>query len=153
MSTLYEKINSDLKNAMKTKSEAELSVLRMLATAVRNKKIMEYGASGQDLSDDEVIPIIKTEVKKRNESIRLFKEGGRDDLAQNEESELEYLERYLPEQMTVEKVEEVVNEVIKEMGEISQSDFGKVMGQVMTKLKGQADGNVVSAAVKKVLSK
>ena len=149
--SLLNTINEDLKTAMKAKAEMDLAVLRMLISSIKNKKIELK--KQEDLNDDEVVAVIKSEVKKRKDSIESYKAGNRDDLAQNEEAEIEVLKKYLPEEMSEDAVQEVVKEVISSMGEVTMQDFGKVMGASMAKLKNQADGSVVQKVVKEELTK
>ncbi len=149
--SIQEKIKQDLKSAMQEKAEFKLSVLRMLVSAIRNKEISERKGGEAELSDDQVIAVIKSEVKKRKDSAQTYKQGGRDDLAEKEEKEIEILEVYLPEQMSEEEIEKTIKETLAS-SEFGPSDFGKAMGAVMPKLKGQADGGVVSAILKKVLN-
>lgn len=147
---LLETINSDLKNAMRAKSTTELSVLRMLITAVKNKMI-ELKLS--EMNDEKVLEVIKSEVKKRKDSIKAYIDGGRQDLVDIEEAEIKVLSKYLPEQMSEEDLEAKVKAVVGSVEGASMQDFGKIMGQVMGALKGQADGDRVSAVVKKLLAK
>lgn len=146
---LFDKINEDLKQAMRDRDAFRLSVLRMLVAALKNKKI----EMGQDteMSDDLILSVLKSEVKKRRDSIVSYLEGKREDLAQKEKSEVEILEKYMPEMMSEEEIEKIVKEVIASVGATGPADFGKVMGAAMGKTKGQADGNVVSKVVKKSL--
>ena len=95
--------------------------------------------------------VLKSEVKKRRDSITAYTEGNRKDLADHEKKEIEILDKYLPEVMSEEDVEKIVKDVISEQGEATMADFGKIMGLAMGKTKGQADGNVVSSMVKKLL--
>ena len=139
-----------MKEAMKTKSELKLSVLRMLKSAIKNKQI-EFKTQ-DDLKETQVIQVIKSEAKKRQDSIASYTDGGRQELADKEKQELEILSEYLPEQMSDEAVSAVVKKVVADLGEVGPADFGRVMGAAMKELKGQADGNMVSAAVKKVLN-
>ncbi len=147
---LFEEINNDLKQAMREKKALDLSVLRMLVSSLQNKKI----SLGKDaeLSDEIVTEVVKSEIKKRKDSILSYRDGGRDDLAEAEEKEISIIEKYMPEQMSQEELEKVVKEVIDSMGEVGPGDFGKVMGAVMGRVKGKADGTMVSGAVKQLLS-
>lgn len=144
---LYDQIQSDLKTAMLARDENKVSGLRMLISAIR------YSGNGRDdsFSDEEVISIIQKEVKKRKESAEAFKSGGRDDQAQKEEEEAKLLTAYLPAQLSDEDLLKIVEEVITETGATSMADMGKVIGMVVGKTKGQADGSRVSAMVKEKL--
>ena len=148
MDKLEKKIKEDLVIALKSKEELKMSVLRMLLADIKNLSIEKK----EDLNDDEVLTALKSAVKKRKDSIESYQAGGRDELARKEEDEIKILEEYLPEQMSEEEVIEIVKGVVNNMGEVSQADFGKVMGAAMSKLKGQADGNIVSKIVKENLS-
>jgi uncharacterized protein YqeY len=150
MSDLLTGINSDLKDAMRAKKELDLLVLRMLISSARNKLI---SLPGQDeLSEEEVLAVVVSEVKKRKDSITAYEEGGRQDLADKEKAEIEILKKYMPAQMSEEELEKIVRDVVSSVEGASMSDFGRIMGQAMSRTKGAADGNAVSAMVKKVLS-
>lgn len=149
MSELYTAINNDLKNAMREKNELTVSVLRMLIASLKNKLISLVGQS--ELSDDEVMAVVKSEVKKRKDSIEAYLQGGRNDLAEKEEAEIAILNKYLPAAMSEEELEKIVREVIATIPDASAAKFGQIIGQVMAKAKG-ADGSAVSAMVKKVLA-
>ena len=153
MTTLKEQINNDLKQAMRDKDELGLSVLRMLAAAIRNKEIMMRKGEDVSLTDQQTQEVAASEIKKRRDSVTEYKKGGRADLADKEKKEIAILEKYLPEQLNDEEIEKVVKEVVSVIGEVKQSDFGKVMGQAMARVKGKADGTKVGEAVKKVLTK
>ncbi|MDO8260375.1 MAG: GatB/YqeY domain-containing protein [Candidatus Magasanikbacteria bacterium] len=149
MSDLLTELNNDLKSAMREKNALNLSVLRMLLASLKNKII---SLTGQDkLSDDEIMAVIKSEVKKRKDSVVAYTEGGRQDLADQENAEIEILNKYLPVAMSDEELEKIVREVVSSIEGASMAKFGVIMGQVMAKAKG-ADGNAVSSMVKKVLA-
>ena len=149
MSDLFTELNNDLKSAMREKNALSLSVLRMLLASIKNKII---SLPGQDkLSDDEIMAVIKSEVKKRKDSVQAYSEGGRQDLVDKENAEIEILNKYLPVAMSEEELEKIVREVVASIEGASMAKFGVIMGQVMAKAKG-ADGNAVSAMVKKVLA-
>ena len=151
MLNLNNQILNDLKQAMIAKQELKLSVLRMLIAALKNKKI-SLGSGGKgDLSEEQIIEVISGEVKKRKDSIVFYKKGGRKELAEKEQEEIEILEKYLPEQMSEEELEKEIKKIIFSLGDVSVKDFGRVMGAVMPKFKGKADGNAVTAIVKKIL--
>ncbi len=149
MSSLVEKIQDDLKLAMKSKNSFDLSVLRMLITALKNKKIELVAKDGLD--DGQAVAVVKSEVKKRQDAAALYDQGGRAELAEKERAEIEVLKRYLPEQMDEQTIEKIVKEVVAGFGEAGPGDFGKVMGSAMAKLKGRADGKTVQDIVKRVL--
>jgi len=152
MSNTLEQIKADLKEAMRAKEELRLSVLRMMISALRNKEITLRKGEDVSLTDEQVLEVITSEVKKRKDSIKSYQDGGRDDLAENEKKEIEILSKYLPEQMTEEELEAVVDDVIKSKSENSTVAFGAIMGEVMSRVKGKADGSLVTTIVKKKLS-
>jgi hypothetical protein len=148
--SLREQINTDLIAAMKAKESVKVSVLRMLKSAIGAFEVS--GKEKVEATPEDVMTILKREVKKRKESIRQFKEGGRDDLAEKEQAELVILDVYMPEMMGEEQVRAVVEKVVNDMGATGPSDMGKVMGASMGALKGQADGGMVKQVVQSVLS-
>lgn len=141
------KIQSDLNQALKDKKKTEVSTLRLLLSEIHNQEI----AKQAELTKEDIIKVVQKEVKKRNESIEAYQKGKRDDLVAKEKQELEILNKYLPQQMSSQELEAIIQSVIKETGASSISDFGKVMGAVMGRVKGQANGKAVSESVKKVL--
>lgn len=149
MAKLLEQINQELKQAMKDKEAELLSVLRMLISAIRNKEISLRDKGAVELSDEQIIEVVASEVKKRKDSIEAYLQGERQDLADKESAEIKILEKYLPEQLGDEELEKIIKEIIAG----GATDFGKVMGQAMAKVKGKADGNRVGALVKKLLVK
>ncbi len=149
---LLDKINQDLKQAMKEKDARALSVLRMLISALNNEAIA-LKKKEEGLSEEEINRVLKREAKKRKDSIQQFIAGGRAELAEQEKEELKILNKYLPEEMSEGDIKKAVEEVISEMGEVSPSQFGQVMGKVMAKIKSQADGSMVSKVVKEMLNK
>jgi uncharacterized protein YqeY len=145
---IYEKINSELKEALKAKDEKKSGILRMIISALKNKEIEKKGA-GKDpvLAEEEVLDLIKKEAKKRKEAIVLYEQGGRPELAATEKAELEIIQTYLPAEMSREEIEKIVLE-IKNSG---VSEFNVLIKEAMARLKGQADGKLVSEIVKSVL--
>lgn len=148
--TLKEKILSDLKEAMKAGQAKRRDTLRLLDSAIKNSEI-EKKKRETGLSDEEVVEVIARAVKQRQDSIKQFEEGGRPELAENEKEELEILMPYLPEQLSPDEVVEIAKVVISESGAQGAADLGKVMGQIMSKVKGKADGNMVREIAKKIL--
>lgn len=145
---LQEQLLEDMKSAMKSGDQVKLDTLRMLRAQLKNATI----ALGEELSEQDVLSVLSKEAKKRKESIALYKEGGREDLAAKEENEHEIISSYLPEAMSEEAIAETIQNVIQETGAEGLRDMGKVMGQVMAKVKGRADGSQVQQLVKKMLS-
>ena len=141
-------INEHIKKAMIAKEKDKLSALR----AVKSAFIIEMTKDGSDSLDDDIAKKIITKlVKQRKESASIFTEQDREDLAKEEISQLEYLEVYLPEQMTVEEVRKVVKEVILQLEASSLKDMGKCMGLLMDRVDGKADGKLVSKLVREEL--
>ena len=150
---LKDKITKDIKDAMRSKNELRLSVLRMLSSAIHNREIEKRAKTGkeEELNEEEVVATIRSETKKRRDAIVEFEKGGRKEMAEKEVAELKILEEYLPQEIADEELEKVVKEVVAGLGEVTQKDFGRIMGEVMKKIKGQAAGDRVSAAIKKLL--
>jgi uncharacterized protein YqeY len=161
-----EKIAKDLKEALKGKKEVEISALRQLLAAILNKekekraklakkkeKIKEEElAKESQLTDDEVIIVISSEIKKRKEAISEFEKGERQDLVEKEKAELEILKRYLPEQLSEQELKKLAREIIERTGASSPKDMGKVMGQLIPQVRGRAEGAVISKIVKELLA-
>ena len=147
--SLQNTINDHIKQAMIAKEKDKLAALR----AVKAALIVEMTKDGADsVPDDVAEKIISKLVKQRKESASIFTEQGRDDLAKDEITELEYLEVYLPEQMSEDEVREIVKDVISKVGASSPADIGKCMGPLMGKLNGKADGRLISQLVREELS-
>lgn len=147
MPKLLEQINQDLKKAMIAKEAAILSALRMLVAALRNKEITLRQGERLELTDGQAEEVVSGEIKKRRDAVASYRQGGRDDLADKEADEIKILEKYLPEQMTDDELEKIIKEVMA----AGAADFGKVMGQVMARVKGKADGAKVGEMVKRML--
>lgn len=145
---LLQQIKENLKTAMKGKREIELSVLRLVSAAIKNEAINSK-KSEQDLSEEEVIKVLKKEAKKRKDAIDSYSKGGRNDLAQGEEKELEIINKYLPAEMGEVEIGQIVDEVLSTLTDIN---FGVVMKEVVSRLAGRADGKLVSRVVKDKLS-
>lgn len=148
---LLEKLIKDFNRVALEKNEIALSTLRLLRAALKNKEI-ELRPKKQKLTEEIILEVIKKEVKKRDESILAYRQAKRQDLVQKEEKEKEILKKYLPEGLSDDKIKEIIQKKIKEIGASSIADFGKVMGGVMKKVKGKADGSKVSQLVKESLS-
>lgn len=146
-----QQLQQNLKQSMLAKDELKTSVLRLLLSAINYYEIQKGGA-GYEATDEDVMAVTKKEVKQRRESIEQFKAGGRQDLVDKETKELEILQSYLPEKMSEEEIKTLVKQVITETGATSMADMGKVMGLFMPKVKGKADGSLVSKIVKEFLS-
>ena len=142
--SLKETLNNDIKSAMKTKDKETLAVLRMIKTAVQAAEIDKK----EELNAEEELTILAREAKQRRESLAEFVKAGCDELVAKTEAEIEIVERYLPKQLSVEEVKEVIATVAEKIGATTQKEFGKLMGAVMQELKGKADGNVIKEQVK-----
>jgi uncharacterized protein YqeY len=147
-----QKLQNELKQSMLAKNALKTSVLRMLLSAINYYEIQKGGA-GYQASEEDVLSVIQNQAKQRKDSIEQFKNAGRQELADKEQQELEILEAYLPAQMSEEEVRKLVNEAISQTKALTIGDIGKVMGVLMPKVKGKADGNLVSKFVKESLSK
>ena len=145
--SLKERIQEDWKNAMKAKDSFRASVLNMAKAAI----LYDEKANGQALDDEQIIAVISREVKKRKESIADFEKGNRQDLVDQTNKEIEILLEYLPQQLTEEEIAEIIKGAVDEVGANSIKDMGKVMAIVAPKVKGRADGKMVSEMVKKFL--
>ena len=142
--SLKEILNNDIKSAMKAKDKETLAVLRMIKTAVQAAEIDKK----EELNAEEELTILAREAKQRRESLAEFVKAGRDELVAKTEAEIEIVERYLPKQLSVEEVKEVIATVAEKIGATTQKEFGKLMGAVMQELKGKADGNVIKEQVR-----
>lgn len=144
---LKEQIDADLKAAMHAKDQVTLDTLRMLRARIKNEEI----AKGKDFADEEIVSVIGSEVKKRKDSVTAYTEGNRPELAAKEQAEIVVLQKYLPEQISEYEVKKIIEETLS--GQTFQaSDFGKAMALVMPKLKGRADGSLISKILKEKLS-
>lgn len=148
---LITQISDDLKTAMKAKDEATLSTLRMLKSALKNKQIDLYGAEAKELSDDEVLVVIKTQIKQLKDAAETFKTGGRADMAESSTGEIAVLETYLPAQLDDATVASTVKAALAAAGITSRADAGKAMGVAMKSVAGKADAGRVKAAVESIL--
>lgn len=160
------KIQNELQEAVKNREELKSSVLRLLLSAIFNKeKEKRYKLSKQkpefkekdlekesQLVNEEVIEVISSEIKKRKESILEFGKGEREDLVEKETKEKEILEKYLPEQLSEEGIKKLVKEAIERVEAKEPKDIGKVMAELMPKVKGRADGGLVSKIAKELLA-
>ncbi len=149
--TLEERIDSDLKEAMRAKDAVKLSVLRMLKSALKYSAIEKAGTNGK-LDDAEATQVIRRQVKQRQDSIESFEKGGRAELAEKEKAELTILGAYLPKAMAPEELAKIVRETIAEIGATSKAQMGAVMKSLQTKVAGRADGKSLSQEVQRQLS-
>jgi len=147
-SPLQQKLTDDLKQAMKGGDTLKRSVIRLLMAAIKNAEIAKQKA----LDDSDILGVIAKEIRQRKESIEAFKQGNRPELAANEEAEMAVLEAYMPAQMSRDEIVAEAQQVIKEVGAESIRDKGKVMPQLIAKLKGKADGREINEVVTELLS-
>lgn len=146
--SLLETLNDDIKVAMKSKDKEALAILRMIKTSIQNEQINK----GEDLSPDEELTLVSREMKQRKESLSEFQKAGRSDLVEQANLGISIVARYLPEQLSDEELKSIVAEAIASVDATSMKDFGKVMGVVMPKTKGKADGQKINALVKELIS-
>lgn len=149
--SLQSQIDEDLKNAMRMKDAARLSVLRLLKAALKNAAIEKVGADGE-LNDADAIAVIRKQVKQRQDSIESFEKGGRPDLAEKEKAEITVLSNYLPQVMSAKELQKIVAETIAEVGATSRGQMGAVMKALQPKIAGRADGKTLSTEVVRQLS-
>ncbi len=148
---LEQKIMTELKAAMIAKNEAALRSLRAVKAAILLAKTSE-GAGGE-LSEDDEMKLLQKLVKQRKDSLEIFQQQNREDLANKEEEEIAVIEKFLPKQLSVEEVKKELIKIISEVGASSPADMGKVMGAATKQLAGRADGKTISTLVKELLSK
>ncbi|ALS21305.1 MULTISPECIES: GatB/YqeY domain-containing protein [Paenibacillus] len=146
--SLSERLNDDMKLAMKSQDKFKLSVIRMVRAAIKNIEIDQR----KTLDDQEVLDVLNREIKQRKDSLQEFEKAGRDDLAENLKAEIAVLMEYMPQQLSDEEVKAIVQQTIQEVGASSKADMGKVMGALMPKVKGRADGKLVNQLVQQLLS-
>ncbi len=146
--SLLERLNFDMKQAMKNKEKDKLGVIRMIKAAIQNESIK----AGHDLSQEEELTVLSREVKQRKDSLHEFEKADREDLVEKIRTELKYVELYMPQQLSEEEVSEIVKQAIAEVGASSKAEMGKVMSVIMPKVKGKADGSLINKLVQQHLS-
>ncbi|KAA9007654.1 GatB/YqeY domain-containing protein [Paenibacillus spiritus] len=144
---LSERLNEDMKQAMKSKDKFRLSTIRMVRSTIKNLEI----DLKRTLDDSEVLDILSREIKQRKDALQEFEKAGRDELAASNKAEIEVIQEYLPQQLTEEEIKAIVQQTIQETGASSKSEMGKVMSALMPKVKGRADGKLVNQAVQQFL--
>jgi uncharacterized protein YqeY len=149
--TLQERIDSEMKDAMRAKDAAKLGVLRMLKSALKNVAI-EKGGANATLDDAESMQVIRKQVKQRQDSIESFEKGGRPELAAKEKEELAMLQEYLPQQLGADELQKIVRDTIAELNAATKAQMGAVMKSVQAKVAGRADGKTVSQEVQRQLA-
>jgi uncharacterized protein YqeY len=145
--TLSQRIESAMRDAMRARDERRTQTLRMAMAAAHNQRI----ARGRELTDEEVVDVVVRQVKQRRESIELYRAGGREDRAAEEEAEAAILAEFLPQQLSEDEVESLVRAAVAQTGASGPGDLGRVMGRVSPQTKGRADGRLVSDIARRVL--
>ena len=149
---LKERIDQDLKEAMKSGDKNRINTVRAIRAALLEKEVSIRVGGKAELNEEQELEVVMSLAKKRKDSIQQYEDAGRTDLADTEQEELAVIETYLPAQMSDAEVEAAVKEIIAQVGATSMKDMGKIMGTAMKKLKGKADGEKVQSIVKSVLS-
>ncbi|MCL4160085.1 UNVERIFIED_CONTAM: hypothetical protein GTU68_057700 [Idotea baltica] len=147
--SLKDKIGQDLKTAMKAKDQAALRGVRAIKAGLL---LMETDGSGEEITEEKEIKLLQKLVKQRQDSLTIYEEQGREDLAATEREEIEVISKYLPEQLSDDAIKTILQEVINTTGAVSMKDMGKVMGMAGQKIAGRADNKVVAGLVKELLS-
>ncbi len=145
--TLNDRMNEDMKAAMKAKDKFTLSVLRMLRSEIKNEEI----AKKEKLNDEAVVQVLSRELKKRKDAAEEYRKFHREDTAAELDKEAQIILSYLPEQLSEEEITEIVKKAVEKTGAQSKKDMGKVMGEIMPELKGRADGRLVNQIVQSFL--
>lgn len=145
---LKERLANDMVGALKGKNKLRLSVIRLLRAAIKNEEIKRK----KELTDPEVIQVLKRALKQRKEAIEAFKRGNREDLVQKEAAEADILKEYLPEPITPQEIAQIIDQVIEEVGARDLKDFGRVMKGIMEKAPGRVDGKIANQLVREILS-
>lgn len=146
--SLSDRLNEDMKQAMKSQDKFKLSVIRMVRSSIKNLEI----DLKRPLDDNEVLDVLSREIKQRKDSLQEFEKAGRDDLVESLKAELVILADYQPQQLTDEEVKTIVQQTIQQVGASSKADMGKVMTALMPQVKGRADGKLVNQLVQQLLS-
>lgn len=146
--SLNDRLNEDMKQAMKSQDKFRLSVIRMVRSSIKNIEIDQR----KTLDDQEVLDVLNREIKQRRDSLQEFEKAGRQDLVDQMKHELDILADYMPKQLSEDEVKAIVQQTIQEVGASSKADMGKVMGALMPKVKGLADGKLVNQIVQQTLA-
>ena len=147
---IFEKISKDYIQAMKARDSLRIGVLSYIKSVIKYREI-ENREKEKELTDDDVTDVTSKEVKKREEAIEMYRQGGREDFAHKEEEELKILKEYLPAQMPEEEIRSKIKEIIQKVGASSNKDFGRVMKEVMIEIKGKANGALIKKIVEESL--
>jgi len=144
---LSERLNDDMKQAMRSQEKFKLTTIRMIRASIKNLEI----DLKRSLDDNEVLEILSREIKQRKDSLQEFEKAGRDDLAKDIAAEIDIISVYLPAQLTEEEIKVIVQQTLQETGASSKAEMGKVMTALMPKVKGRADGKLVNTLVQQFL--
>ena len=145
---LQERLAHDLKDAMRAKDQTRLLAIRSIRAAITEREKEGTGPP----TDEDLVAIVQKQAKQRRDALQQYEDAGREDLAQKERDELEIIAAYLPEQLSDEEIYRVVQDIVTRTGATSMKDMGRVMGEVMSELKGRADGNRVRVTVQQLLN-
>lgn len=149
--SIIDRINNDIKSAMLKGDKQRLETLRMIKAKLLEKEV-EKRVDPKGMSNEDEMQVLISSAKMRKEAIEEFEKGGRKDLADKERAELNIIQEYLPKQLSAEEIEEIIINIIKNLGATSLSDFGRVMQSAMKELKGKADGKIIQQIVRSKLS-
>lgn len=147
--SLKVKINEDLNNALKAKDLAKIDTLRSIRAEILK---MDKSGMNREMTPEEEIQLLSKQAKMRKESIELFAQGGRQDLVDKEQAQLDIINQYLPEQMSEDEADKIISKIVTDSGTVSQKDFGRLMSEVMKQLKGKIDGKIIQDILKSKLS-
>lgn len=147
--SLKVKINEDLNNALKAKDLAKIDTLRSIRAEILK---MDKSGMKREMTPEEEIQLLSKQAKMRKESIELFAQGGRQDLVDKEQAQLDIINQYLPEQMSEDEADKIITKIVTDSGTVSQKDFGRLMSEVMKQLKGKIDGKIIQDILKSKLS-
>ena len=145
---MRQKLQADLKTALKKADKPALATIRLLLADIKNSEIKKGG----ELDEAEIVKILKRQVKQRREAEEQFRRGGREDLADKEAWEAEFIQGYLPPELSDKEIDDIIAAVLTELGEVSMKDFGKVMSLVMGRINGAANGKRVNVKVRRALA-
>ena len=148
---LRDDLQNELKNAMKNKDMTTVAAIRLIIAGQKEKDVEARGKGKEKADDAELLSMMQTMIKQRNESIKIYVQGNRQDLADKEQSEIDVIMRFLPKQFTAEETENAIKSVIAATGATSVKDMGKVMGALKSQYSGQMDFGAASAVIKKLL--
>lgn len=148
---ILKKINEDLITSMKSKDELKTTTLRMIKSAAKNAEIAKRGKG--DLTEEDIMGVLSTMVKQRKESAEQYEKANRKDLADKENTEISIIQEYLPKQLTTEELDAIIKSTIQETGVTGMKEIGKLMKELMPKVKGKADGKLVNQRIKEILEK